>query len=522
MASLPSGVETSAPLPSSETGLRLPPGHFRLIQAILHDQTDVHGELVHENEWLLQPAESDLRLRGNLFALENVLDGTGQIFVKIAPEPHARSRQSDWDLRIEGGSTLSLQREDGYEWIILPYEGGHWGRIAALHAWQRVRRPYDPARDGLLVSNTWGDRSRDACLSPAFMAREIEAAARLGVDVVQIDDGWQKGVSANSAAANGGGAWGDFREADPHFWDVNPQRFPEGLAPLIASARERGIRFGLWFGPDSSRNAAHWRLDADTVLRLHRELGIEFVKIDGVKIESAEGERNLRAFFDAVRTESQGRVTLDLDVTAGKRFGYFGLPEPGPIFVQNRYTDWHRYWPHQTLRAAWKLAHWADPVRLRLEWLNHARNTAQYEGDPLAPTCWRPDTLFATVMFFSPLGWFEIQNLPPAYFEEAAPLIRHWKEHRAAIHGGTILPIGNTPDGANWTGFVSLNAARTGGHALLLRELNPSPAWETAVPLLGDRSLACEVLGGEGTARLENGVLKAEIPGTLRYLWVKF
>ena len=49
--------------------------------------------------------------------------------------------------------------------------------------------------------------------------------------------------------------------------------------------------------------------------------------------------------------ESGGRVVFDLDVTAEIRPGYFGVPDVGPIFIENRYTDFHRYWPHQgTLR----------------------------------------------------------------------------------------------------------------------------------------------------------------------------
>ena len=44
-----------------------------------------------------------------------------------------------------------------------------------------------------------GDRSRDARINEAFLLKEIDAGAALGVDVVQIDDGWQKGRTANSA-----------------------------------------------------------------------------------------------------------------------------------------------------------------------------------------------------------------------------------------------------------------------------------------------------------------------------------
>lgn len=519
-ATVPSGVETDAPAPPGRpAGATFAPGRTRLLHGVLRDQTDAHAELLQQNEWLLHPSEGDLRLRGNAFALENTLDDSGTVFLKRAPLPHARSRPSDWDVQVRRDGSLELGQGDGYVWLSTPYRGGKWGRIAAAHALQRAERPYHPQQDGLLLTNTWGDRSRDAHLRPEFLRREIEAAARLGADVVQIDDGWQHGVSANSS--RGGGTWNGFWASDPRFWDVNRERFPQGLAPLAEQARDRGLRLGLWFAPDSSQNAANWRRDADAILKLHRSLGIDFFKIDALKIESPEGEAGFSRLFEAVRRESGGRVSFDLDITAERRFGYFGLIEPGRLFVENRYTDWHTYWPHQTLRAAWQLSHWVDPLRLRLEWLNNARNEDKYRGDPLAPARWRPDALFATVMFCSPLGWFENQNLPESYFREAAPLIAAWKRHREAIFSGTILPIGEAPDGAAWTGFVSVNPARTGGYALLFREASRSASADIEMPLLPRRDFKVEVLGGEGTARLENGVLHANIPHPLRFLWAR-
>ena len=107
-----------------------------------------------------------------------------------------------------------------------------------------------------------------------------------------------------------------------------------------------------------------------------------------------------------VLRESAGRIVFDLDVTAQLRPGYFGMIGTGPLFVENRYTDWHKYWPHQTLRNLWQLAWWVDPCRLRMEFLNQSRNTEKYADDPLAPSRYAPDTLFATVFFANPLGWF--------------------------------------------------------------------------------------------------------------------
>jgi alpha-galactosidase len=521
-----SGVELdpSAPPSAPQSTFSFVPGSSRLIQVVLRDQTDAHAELVQELEWLLHPSGSPMQLQGNVFVLENVLDGSGTIFVKLAALPDARAVRSEWDVRTHKSGAFELGENDGYPWRTATFKGGKWARIAALHRLQREIRPYDKARDGLLLTNTWGDRNRDAHLNPTFMAREIACAARLGADIVQIDDGWQRGITANSAKAqgNGQGRWNGFWEQDDGFWEVNRERFPEGLEPLFEQARTQNLRVGLWFAPDSSNEAANWERDAKLLLRHHRELGVDFFKIDGLKITTPQSEQNLQKLFARVRAESHGAVTFDHDITAEQRFGYFGLIESGPLFVENRYTDWHNHWPHHTLRVAWQLAHWIDPVRLRLEWLNNARNTDKYANDPLAPANYRPDALFAIVMMCSPLGWFENQNLPQSYFEEAAPLIAKWKVEREAMQLGTILPVGKTPDGNAWTGFVTIAADQRSGYGLLFRELNESPNYELPLPLCDVTHGEVEVLGGEGTATLQNGTLQVEIPEKLRFLWIKF
>ena len=520
----PTGIEVDS-LPdvaASDAKYPFQPGRTRLIQAVFRDQSDVRAELVEENEWLLMTCEAETLLQGNVFVLEDIVEESGTVFVKLAPLPHARATKSDWDVRFNGNGQFERNENDGYQWRAVAYEGGKWERIAAMHEMQREIRPYNAAQDGLLLTNTWGDRGRDAHLNTAFMEREIEGAARLGADVMQIDAGWHSGVDANSVKSKGDGIWDGFWDSDPNFWEVDSQRFPEGLGGLFEKARAKNLRVGLWFAPDSSGEAANWERDADLLLRYHRELGVNFFKIDALKISTPQSETNFAKLFAKVKATSRGAITFDLDITAEHRFGYFGLIEPGPLFVENRYTDFHRYWPHHTLRVAWQLAHWVDPVRLRLEWLNNARNLEKYADDPLAPSLYRPDALFATVMMCAPLGWFEIQNLPASYFEEAAPLIAKWKIEREAMQCGTILPVGAAPDGVAWTGFVSVGADRKSGYALLFRELNPSADFELQVPMLESLSAPVEILGGQGNATLEAGRLKVNIPEKLRFLWVRF
>jgi alpha-galactosidase len=528
-----SGIESdkpqkgeSAAIAGAET-LALEPQHLRVTQVALMDQTDNHNELVSEREWLLMPNEAKFDVQGCVVIAENVIDGTGLAFLKLAPLPHARQDKAAVDFSVNPGARSIAAFFNGYSVAVLGFRGGRAGRTRALHVFQRCLREYRPERDGMFLSNTWGDRSRDARINEAFLLQEVEAGAALGVDVVQIDDGWQKGRSANSVAARGKGVWNGYWAADPNFWDADPARFPSGLEKVVKAARDKGMNFGLWFGPDSSSDAANWQRDADHLLKFHRELGINYFKIDSMKTHNAASLRNQRAMFDRMLEGSAGAITFDLDVTAEIRPGYFGLPDIGPLFVENRYTDFHRYWPHQTLRNLWMLSQVVDPLRVRMEVLNNARNADKYKGDPLAPALYKPDTLFAVAMMASPLGWFEVSNLPAEHAAQMRPLVAAWKRERARMHGGAIVPVGAAPDGVAWTGFVSAAADGKGGYALLFRELNASAEFTLDVarasrpcPLIPNANRAT-VLGSRGTARMADGILTVIVPEKLDFVWVK-
>lgn len=491
--------------------------HAHVHAVVLADQTDVHDNLATERELRIATPEP-LRLAGCVFAVEDPLARDGLVLLKHAPLPHERPLPNPVDLRTwheQGRPAVALHGHGaapgrpGYAWTVGAYRGGAAGRIALLHAIQRCHRAYDPARDGMLLSNTWGDRNRDGRVCASFIEREIEAGAALGVDVVQIDDGWQRGISANSVNRDQGGVWQGFWATDPRYWDVNATRFPDGLAPTTAAVRRCGVAFGLWFAPDSAQDFANWRRDADAVLGFWRQHGVTRVKIDGVKAHSKPGEANLQAFFAAVLAESAGAITFDLDVTAEIRPGYFGAMAVGPLFVENRYTDWQRWWPHATLRNLWQLAHWIDPVRLRMEFLNRQRNAAKYAGDPLAPMVYPADWTFASVMVSSPLAWFEVSELPAGDAAALRPLIALWKRHRAALHGGTIWPVGEAPSGASCSGFCSLDADGRGGYLIALREPCAPDSATWRLPLTG--AWTAEVLAGAGSVEQDRGLQPATL-----------
>ena len=514
---LPSAAERVADM------LVFAPPHLRVTATTVLDQTDMRDELVRTREWLMSSAEAGEELWCTSLDVRNVKTDDGMLFLRLAPMPASRP-VSIPDFVLCGARHGMAIMANGYPVAALAYRGGETGRIAAMQRFQRCLRPYKPGRDGLFLSNTWGDGNGDGRINEKFIEQEIEAGARLGVDVIQIDDGWQKGRSANTRKKTGGRkAWSGFWAADPEFWTPDAERFPHGIKPLAAAAAAKGMAFGLWFGPDSSNDAANWEKDADCLLSFCRDAGVRYFKIDSLNLRSPAALANNRRFFDKVLRESHGDITFDLDCTAEIRPGYFGLPDIGPLFVENRYAFSNRlYWPHRTLRNLWTLARHVDPVRLRMELLNPRRNAKSWGDDPLAPQRYAPDVLFAVVMTASPLGWMELSGLDDDVVEAMRPLVLRWKRERERYHGGTVMPVGSCPDGFAWTGFLSKSADGQGGYALLFRELNGNSAFTLDVGAFGLAANTAEVIGGRGTATVTNGNLSVEVPAMLDYVWVKF
>lgn len=496
----------------------------RVVTYRLADQTDGHDELVHVDECLLGFNEIQTDVRAPVIAIEDVQTGRGTVCVRVAPLPHARSNPDAVDFTYWGrpesatGRRGLAIRNTGYPFVRLPYTGGREGRTKVLQDWQRSVRPYVSGRDGLFLSNTWGDRNRDTRINEAFMLGEVEVAAELGVEVVQIDDGWQSGKSANSAFANDTGVWDGYWAVSPDFWVPDPKRFPRGLAAVTRPAAEKGIRFGLWFGPDSSHDAANWERDANWLLKLHRECGVDYYKLDSMKTTGALSLERQQKLFDKVLKESDGKIVVDMDVTAEKRPGYFGMMKAGPLFVENRYSDFCTYWPHLTLRALWSLCEVIDPVRLRMEVLNPLRNKDKYGDNPLAPSAYPAETLFAIVMPASPLGWFEVQNLAPETVAAWKPLVSAWKRERDAMAACNVLPVGARPDGFSWTGFVFTPRNGDGpGYGLFFRELAKNARFDFDFRRYFPKAKTAMVLSPRGTADFE-GVEAPERD----FVWVRF
>lgn len=498
------------------------PTHTVVTETHYADRSDDHGELVWSRSWQLHPVEKKMEFSGNLIAIENPATGEGVIWLQLAPSVAVRTWDQGPSLTIErdgngwratcGNTTLN------YEKIFLPYQGGVVGCTLALQRWQQERHPQRAGRDGLFLSNTWGDRSRADKLNEDFVRAEIDRAAAIGVEVVQLDDGWQTGRSMNTT--NQGGVWNDFWSTQPDFWTLDPQRFPNGLAPLVQYAKLRGIQLGLWYAPDSSNECARWEKDAALLLDLWRKHGIAHFKLDAVKLLSPQCEERFRALLDRVQRESNNEILFDLDTTAEARLGFWGRPQGAAIFVENRYTDWGSYYPHHTLRTLWSLCGTIHPSRLRMEILNTSRNDAVYGNDPLRPSTYRADYLFASVMVSSPLGWFENSELSDDFASQLSEIVPLWKVHRDEWKNYCVLPFGQQPNGHAWSGLAFVDRTNDIRQLLVFREVTERSDTHLSLPLTVPQSRGWKRIAGTGEARWNHDSIHVQIPQPRSFLWL--
>ncbi|MDR0902875.1 MAG: alpha-galactosidase, partial [Opitutaceae bacterium] len=505
------------------------PAHTVVTEYHYADKSDEHGEIAWSRSLQLHPSEERLEIRANLVAFEQPGTGSGFVWVRLAPSAAVRTWDAGPALTLAPAQSLipppppapappppAGAPDTGWtatvgatanpcEEIIVAYEGGAAGRSRALQRWQRGLHPYKPGRDGVLLSNTWGDHSRADRMCEAFVLAEIDRAAAYGADVVQLDDGWQKGRTSNTVKT--GGVWNGFWAAAPDYWTPDPERFPRGLEPVVARARERGVAIGLWYAPDSTGELANWEKDAATLLDFWRRHGVRHFKLDGVKLLSPLCEQRFRALLDRLRDTSGGEIIADLDTTAEARLGFWGRPSGAAIFVENRYTDWRNYYPHSTLRALWTLAQTIHPMRLRMEFLNAERNDALYAGDPLRPSLYKAEYLFASVMLASPLAWLENTGLSEDYINTLKPLVTLWKQWRAEFYNNDALPVGAPPDGYSWTGFAIITPGAVASHVLMFRESAANDRQPVGLPAGITLAPGYRLLAGQGGARIEDGRL---------------
>ncbi|MBE6811115.1 MAG: hypothetical protein E7521_08725 [Ruminococcaceae bacterium] len=466
--------------------------HLNINSFKLYDKTDYNDMLVEQqNATVYTFRNGELERDGNVFCINDYTSGNSLMMIKHSPTESSALNRKGPDFTMQGNVYATLygtgidfnDMPDGK----VPYYASAVGVGKTDDIYEEMWRYNtafcldDPRNALFCMSNTWGDRSQDMAVCESFMLKEIERARQLGVDIIQIDDGWQLGVTANSLRKKGG-VWEGYYADNSDFWAVNPERFPSGLKTVVDKAREYGIEFGLWFSPDSSKDFENYQKDVATLINLYNTYGIRYFKLDGVKIRNKLCEMRFIKLLQELTNLTKGDMRFNLDVTAEDRFGYMYMSQFGTLFVENRYTDFTNYFPHNTFKNLWNLAHVIPTRRLQMELLNTRRNTKNYEGVLFAPNTYSPDYLFATVMVANPLFWMEMSNLDDDYVETLAKISNVYKKYKQEIFNSRVIPIGECPNGMAFSGYACKNMSDETYNLILFREATSEDTYTFKLP----------------------------------------
>jgi len=470
--------------------------HLKAETISLSDVTDVNNELVAKQREMIYafPALA-WKKTGQFFTIESTLDSSAFMVVKEAPSIGGRLENIE-DIAINAGKSV-LVRGLGLDLSERKYIDGDtplYNCTVGFGKKEDLARDYrafyrhewaDCKRVGTYtLSNTWGDRNCDEAICGDFVLREAADAKATGVDVVQIDDGWQKGLTMNSKKSRGNGAWGSgYYAEDENFWTPDPAKFKDGFEKSAGEIKKSG-EIGLWFSPDFDDDYTKWQRDAYTITHLHDRYGVRFFKIDGVNITNKTMETNLLRMIREVRLRTGADVVFNFDITAQRRWGYLFNKQYGSLFLENRYTDFGNYYPYSTLRNIWMLSEYIPAQKLQTELLNLRRNTAKYgKDDPLAPCRYTADYAFAAAFFSCPLFWMELSGLCAEDKRTLSDVTSVFRSIKKNIACCDVSPIGSAPDGVSFTGFTALDK-NGNGYILLFREVtkDSSHIFEKCIP----------------------------------------
>jgi alpha-galactosidase len=106
-----------------------------------------------------------------------------------------------------------------------------------IHDWAREYQLKDGKGDRLTLLNNWEATYFD--FDEKKLEELMKESKSLGVDMFLLDDGW---FANKYPRENDRAGLGD--------WEVNRSKLPDGIPHLVKSAKDAGVKFGIWIEPE--------------------------------------------------------------------------------------------------------------------------------------------------------------------------------------------------------------------------------------------------------------------------------
>ena len=154
------------------------------------------------------------------------VDNVGNLRILSGINPYASAyelKPGEWFVTPEFIFTLSNQ--------------GAGKASRSFHDWARNYQVKAGNADRMTLLNNWENTSF------SFTEKQLEnlmkEAKQLGVDLFLLDDGW---FANKYPRSNDKAGLGD--------WEVTRDKLPNGIPHLVKSAKEAGVKFGIWIEPE--------------------------------------------------------------------------------------------------------------------------------------------------------------------------------------------------------------------------------------------------------------------------------
>jgi hypothetical protein len=395
-------------------------------------------------------------------------------------------------------------------WSIL-YQGDNAAMQLALKSFDRTRYPVVKERDMHILIDTWGSDWQNNNYKKLYgrensafevVEKEIKSAADLGIDIVRIDDGWQEGGTLSKDS-----------------WHPNPGvGYDSNWAKTKKLSDEYNVRIGLW--------AAIRFITPEELMDNFNKLHVATWKFDFDKLEDHDSFSNrikgIRNYIKETNYKTQTSWCPEYD---DQRYGWYSpARECGPMYfqnIQNNLPNHIVYVPYITLRHHWMMAKYYNMNDLQGHWQNPSRTNPKFSDANQHSQSYCALTAFMT----APSCFALTQFLEDEERDELRNIISAYKKHRSSIFDNYVLPIGQEPNNASWTGFQMYNPNSDEGYLMLFRELNNEHSkWTYNLEFAEDCTIELEdILTGEKKeVLLKDGNIEIEITQPAGYKFLKY
>jgi alpha-galactosidase len=199
----------------------------------------------------------------------------------------------DFTYTLKAGETIKTPT------MTLGYSSGGFGDMSRkLHAFE-VAHIFPKHGLGRVLYNSWEATYFDVRIdSQKALA---ERAAKIGVELFVIDDGWF-GERHNDKAGLGD-------------WYVNREKFPKGLSELIDHVKSLGMDFGIWVEPEAvNPDSDLYRAHPDWIYRFNNQEPLQARNQYTLNISKREVKEFIIEFMSKLLAENEDITFVKWDM----------------------------------------------------------------------------------------------------------------------------------------------------------------------------------------------------------------